>query len=70
MSACPKCKDKDLQEIEEGGVPFQGCTDCFGLFVTPKDLHQYVVNSTEVEEIGQAFSASTGASAVSARLGS
>lgn len=52
--ACPRCKEAQLEALEERGVPFRGCTACFGLFVTARDLHEYVVRAT-VPAVGEAF---------------
>ncbi len=51
---CPKCKTA-LEEIEEREVPFLGCTTCFGLFVTARDLHDYVVRAAGALPVGEAF---------------
>ncbi len=38
---CPRCNEA-LSAVEDQGVPFMGCTKCYGLFVTEPDLFTYV----------------------------
>jgi len=52
---CPRCKDAHLDDIFERDVPFLGCNECYGLFVRPVDLHEYVVRATGSKPIGEAF---------------
>ena len=33
-TTCPACKGETVEEIEDRGIPFLGCTSCFGLFAT------------------------------------
>jgi Zn-finger nucleic acid-binding protein len=38
---CPRCNEA-LSAVDDQGVPFLGCTKCYGLFVTEPDLFTYV----------------------------
>jgi Zn-finger nucleic acid-binding protein len=38
---CPRCNEA-LSAVEDQGVPFMGCTKCYGLFVAEPDLFVYV----------------------------
>jgi Zn-finger nucleic acid-binding protein len=54
-STCPACKEEKVEELEDRGIPFLGCTACFGLFATEDDLAAYVVDSSGSQEVGEAF---------------
>ena len=42
---CPACKEEAVEEMEDRGVPFLGCGECFGLFATEDGLEDYVKDS-------------------------
>ena len=56
IGRCPACADHpELEGLSDREVPFQGCTKCFGLFVTEDALGQYVCNSVGSEEAGKSY---------------
>jgi Zn-finger nucleic acid-binding protein len=54
-TTCPACKKEDTVDLmEDRGVEFLGCSQCFGLFVEEEGLHAYVSDSAGSDEIGKA----------------
>lgn len=55
-STCPACHKEDaVAAMDDRGVEFLGCGECFGLFVTEAGLAKYVQVSTEQDEVGEGF---------------
>jgi Zn-finger nucleic acid-binding protein len=55
-TTCPACKKEDVVDVmEDRGVEFLGCSECFGLFVSEDGLQAYIADSTGSSEIGKAF---------------
>ncbi len=54
-NVCPACKKEAVDEMEDRKVPFLGCAECFGLFVTEDNLENYVADSTGSEDVGKAY---------------
>jgi Zn-finger nucleic acid-binding protein len=55
-STCPACHKEDAMAVmDDRGVEFLGCSECFGLFVSEGDLADYVRDATEQEEVAKGF---------------
>lgn len=54
---CPACAAATLERVEDKGVPFIGCTSCFGLFAAEPDLRRYVETAVGKPAAGEAFEA-------------
>jgi Zn-finger nucleic acid-binding protein len=56
QTTCPACKKEDTVDVmEDRGVEFLGCGECFGLFVEEIGLQAYVSDSAGSDDIGKAF---------------
>lgn len=51
---CPRCKTP-LDPVTDKDVTFQGCSTCFGLFVTDDDLQTYVDKASSSDAVVVSF---------------
>lgn len=54
---CPGCNQSTLEQVEDKGIPFTGCTSCFGLFCAEPRLRSYVEKAAGAVAAGDAFEA-------------
>ena len=60
-STCPACKGEEtIEPLEDRGIPFLGCTACFGLFASDDDIASYVADAAGAPEVKEAFEALLG----------